>query len=198
MTRVAVRRVWSVPRKLVGNALPLVCAAPILALGWWLWAKGAEWDAIGVAAIALVVAAVSLNWLGLAGNARMRRALAARLKPPAGAVFVGFSRPGYFDILDPHEDLGFLRLEAEALVIVGEAASIRMMRSRELRVTYEFNPHTLLGLGRWLAIRGDSEAGPVRVLVEPRELGSLRANRALGTRLKTQLEAWRTKDESAS
>jgi len=191
VAREALPRVWTVQRKLLGNVLPLLCGMPCAIGAVFAWTRGLEWDAIGLAAASLVVAAASLNWLGLAGNAAMRRMLAARLKPPAGSIFVGCSRPGYFDLLDPHEDLGFLQIETDRLRVSGELAAVEILRSREIEVSYAFNPHTLFGLGRWLKIRGESSNGPIGVLIEPRELGSLRSNRALGARLMAQLDEWR-------
>ena len=183
--------VWTVQRKLLANLLPLLCGTPFLAAAVWLWVQGLGWDAVGLAAASLIVTAVSLNWLGLVGNSSMKRILAARLNPASGAVFVGFSGPGYVDILDPHEDLGFLQIDADSVGITGELTTVRLQRSREMGLSYEFNPHALLGLGRWLVIQGKSDRGPVRIRVEPRELGSLRANRALGVKLKVQLDEWR-------
>ena len=189
--RADAQRIWTVRRKLTANVLPLLCGVPFLVAAAWLWILGWGWYAVGLATASLVASAVSLNWLGLAGNAGMKRALSARLKPAPGAMFVGFSKPGYVDILDPHEDLGFLQFDADSLRITGERATVTLLRSREIGLSYEFNPHTLLGVGRWLVIQGKSDTGPVRILVEPRELGSLRANRTLGAKLMNQLDEWR-------
>ena len=191
VTRVAAPRVWNLQRKLIGNVLPVLCGTPFLAIAIWLWVRGLQWDAIAAAFASLATSAVSLNWVGLAGNAAMRRVLAARLKPNADGVFVGFSTPGYIDLLDPHEDLGFLQIDGEAVRITGERASFEILRGSELRLSYAFNPHALLGLGRWLVIQGTSAGRPIRILVEPRELRSLRSNRALGVKLRRQLEEWR-------
>jgi hypothetical protein len=184
------RRIWTTRRKLIANILPLACGAPFLVAAGRLWIIGWGWYAVALAATSLLVSAVSLNWHGLAGNSAMKRELRARLKPDSGAVFVGFSGQDYFDILDPHEDLGFLQIEAESLVISGESTTVSFKRTPRLMLKFGFNPHSVLGLGRWLVIQGTSEAGPLTLMVEPRELGSLRANRALGGKLKKQIETW--------
>ncbi|HLK16817.1 MAG TPA: hypothetical protein VKT78_18560, partial [Fimbriimonadaceae bacterium] len=119
-------RVWSIRRKLLANTLPLACGAPFLILAAWLWFSGLGWDAVGAAAASLVVPAISLNWFGLAGNRAMRNELERRLKPGRDAIFVGFSRPDYFDILDPHEELGFLSIEKDGIRIVGELREVRI------------------------------------------------------------------------
>jgi len=179
---------WTFGAKLVPNLLPLFVGLPFWVGGIILARRGAVADAVEVAAFGLVICAVSLNWLGLIGNETLREKCLKRLNPPPGSLFVGISRPGFKNALDPHEDIGFLTFEAERLIVQGERIRVEIPRMQELRFGYAPNPHTLLGLGRWVTIDGGPD---FHIHIEPREERSLRANRTLGIQLIARLRKWK-------
>ena len=103
---------WTLGAKLIPNLMPLLVGVP-----FWAWRgrfgpKGAAADAVEIAGFGLVICAVSLNWLGLFGNDVLREKCIRNLNPAPGSIFVGISRPGFKNALDPHEDIGFLSFEA--------------------------------------------------------------------------------------
>lgn len=179
--------IWTLRRKIVPNVLPLLVGIPFWVCAAILGRHGSFLDAIELATFGLLICAVSLNWLGVTGNEGMRADLARRVIPPADAIFIGFSRPGFVNALDPHEDIGFFWLESDRLVIRGERLNMEMPRDRSMMIGFAPNPHTLLGLGRWVTLGTENE---LKVRVEPRERGSLRANKMLGVEWKSRIEKW--------
>lgn len=188
----ATPRVWSVGRQVVPNALPVLCGLPFLIAALYLKAKGQGLD-IGLVVAAIATPAITLNWLGMTGNVAMRRLLEARLQPSQDAIFVGYAPAGFKGLLDPHADLGFLTFDDAELTFRGEQFDVHINRSRDIQVGFAFNPHSLLGLGRWLSVSGRSDEGPVTMLIEPRQAPTLLANRKLGVALKARVETWRSK-----
>ena len=116
----------------------------------------------------------------------MRRLLAARLRPPAGATFVGYAGPSFTGLLDAHEDVGFLDLGRDSLVFVGEGRKVEVPRREVERVTFRPNAHTWVGLGRWVVVK----AGAHTLLLEPRERPTMLGNAMISRRLRREIEAW--------
>ncbi|MFQ3587158.1 MAG: hypothetical protein SNJ76_05790 [Fimbriimonadaceae bacterium] len=137
--------------------------------------------------------------MGLYDNEAMRRESEARLAArggdkPGERYFVGFARPSYTGLLDPHEDVGFLIVHADRLEFLGERHDLVVDRSRIESIRFRRSIHSWVGLGRWVSIEGAIEGKPFRMLVEPREMGTLRANRRFGSRLRKRLQDWLAED----
>ena len=157
---------------------------------------GLLWMAAGVAAMWIAV-----NFLGLYGNSKMRRELGRRIGDGKGGVypnlpFVGCATPTYAGWLDPHEDVGFLRLEADRLVFQGDRLELVLMKADVTTVRYRPNVHTLVGLGRWISVEGISEGTRVRIVVEPRVKATLLGNLIYSKKLRSQLESWLKQGEA--
>jgi hypothetical protein len=179
---------WTFGAKIVPNVLPLLVGLPFWVGAIVLARRGIVADAVEIAAFGLVICAVSLNWLGLFGNDVLREKCIRNLNPAPGSIFVGISRPGFKNALDPHEDIGFLSFEADRLIIQGERIRMEIPRMSDLKFGFAPNPHTVLGLGRWLDLDGGRD---FHIHIEPREERSLRANRALGTKMIGRLRKWK-------
>ncbi|HQU19670.1 MAG TPA: hypothetical protein PLA92_11545, partial [Fimbriimonadaceae bacterium] len=139
-----------------------------------------------------VVAWVGMCLLGLAGNESMRGQLIRLLKlpPPTheeSRWFVGFSRPSHFGLLDPHEDIGFLRLTPTAIRFEGERYRVEIPTPAGERVRFRANAHSWVGLGRWISIEGTLEGQKIRMLVEPRERATLLGNLILSGEIRRRL-----------
>jgi len=142
-----------------------------------------------------VLAWLAVNWLGLWGNAAIRKDLDAKLsrmgKPIEGeAYFVGFASPGYSGALDPHEDVGYLLLFPDRLEFRSETRTVILPRDHVQRVGFRPNAHSLVGMGRWISVEGATEGRRVRLQVEPRERNTLWGNLAYGKGLRHRLQQW--------
>lgn len=190
-------RVWTTRIQVLGNLLPALFSVPfgILGVATFDASRGlAGWSLFGLAAFP-IVGWLCLNVFGLYGNDAMRQALARRLdrrRTPARAerYFVGVARPSYRSLLDPHEDVGFLILHADRLEFFGDRLSIEVARSDLRLVGFRPNPHTWVGVGRWISLDGECEGTPIRLLVEPRERPLLVQNLFFGRRLRLRLADW--------
>lgn len=143
----------------------------------------------------LVFSWLALNQFGFFENARMRRELIDKLSKagneiPSDAPFVGFASPGFQSLLDPHQDLGFLIVDRDHITFLGEERKIVLPKGTIRGVRFRPNMHTILGLGRWVAIEGVLDGKPVRMQIEPRVYRTLLANRKEGKRLADRLRAW--------
>lgn len=192
----ATAELWTTSRKMPGNLLPTLLSLPFLVLAvrsasspnpfpqmWWygLGFIGVGW--------------ISLNLIGLIGNRKLKRTLELRFlaNHPGDdrkRTFVGFAKPSYKGLLDPHEDVGFLILGEEDAEFWG--SRIEMAVPKEVLTTVRFRPnaHSLLGLGRWVSIEGRQGESEVRLLVEPRERATLLGNRRYSKRLRSEIQAW--------
>ena len=101
--------------------------------------------------------------------------------------FVGLGKPGAFGALDPHQDLGFLILTKDALEYVGEISRYTIPFAEIERLGFKRNAHTLLGLGRWIAIEGKHDGRLFMLLVEPRSHPTILQNKKEGTNLVAQI-----------
>jgi hypothetical protein len=192
-------RLWTAGRRLLGNLIPFAAAAPLLAIGAWrvfvdqaTYGEGMVWCGLFVPALWLAV-----NFLGLYKNESMKRAIRRRMEAslhpseiPEDPVFVGFARPAYRSAIDPHEDIGFLLLHEDRIEFFGDGDRITLPKSCLQNVRLRPNPHSWAFLGGWVSVEGVLEGQPVRMLLEPREKGTLLGNRSLRRSLNQRIESW--------
>lgn len=188
------KQVWTTGRKWIGNLIPLPFFLGPVAYGLWLLfstfhpdLRGNWWIGGG-----FVSGWLSLNLFGLTGNRKLRKELIKRFGEHKRLPhwFVGFARPSYRSALDPHEDLGFLMLHADELEFEGDSFRIALQKQDITRIHFLPNTHSLLLLGRWIAIEGTVESKSVRMLIEPRERGTLIGNLFFGVKVKKEIEGW--------
>lgn len=190
-------KVWTTSRKVVGNVLPLVLAAPALAMAIKVFGeKGPSVELIVWIAAFMAAAWVFLALFAYVGNGGMKREIARRMhieRPfdRTARYFVGFARPTFKSALDPHEDVGFLVLHPERLEFWGGEHRISIKREDVTGIRFRANTHTLVGLGRWVSVEAVVEERPVRLLVEPREKWTLIGNLLFSRRLMRELMAWK-------
>ncbi|MCW5943011.1 MAG: hypothetical protein KIS66_12310 [Fimbriimonadaceae bacterium] len=183
--------VWTARRKWMGNVLPTLVSLPFLASGSALALVDGESVIVGggIVTLGLLAGLVTLNKFGLYDNATMRAELRRKLGNPEGR-FVGFARPGYRSLLDPHQDLGFFMVRAEELAFLGEALTVQLPRAAVVRIGKRANPHSWVGLGGWISIEAILEGRPVRMLIEPRDRPTLLGNKRVARTLRAELETW--------
>lgn len=191
------RPVWTVGRKLLGNILPMVLALPLLALGILGFpSTGMSGSTLGYFVSFPIVGWLATNFLGPSGSWGMKQVMGKRLHDErpfdkTWKILVGFARPAYRGLLDPHEDIGYLLVHSNRLEFFGSTHNIEIDRSEVQKVGFRPNPHTWLGLGRWVCVEGVSQGQSVRLLVEPRERGTLIGNLIEGTKLKQRIQNWK-------
>ena len=156
-----------------------------------------EVDNLGVACVALgvILGWLGTNFFGAMPNRAMRGQLERILKVKGEKIsddtwFVGFATPRYSSALDPHEDVGFLLLGTDGLRFLSEVRTVELEKASVKRVHYRFNVHTLVGLGRWVAVEGEVSGQPVRLLLEPRNRPSMLGNLSASRRLRTAISDW--------
>lgn len=190
-------RIWSNSRKLWGNLIPLLLSLPFLLLGL----RDLIPDlAIKTSTIVYLFLFVAIGYLatgivGAWGNRSLSRQLRFRFKAQGievgeAAWFVGFARPAYRSMLDPHEDIGFLEFSQAGVEFRGEAVRVSVSQSDMKRVTLRPNIHTWLGFGGWVAFEGTVNGQPVRLLVEPRQSETLWGNAAARKELYRAAKRW--------
>lgn len=189
-------RLWTTGRKLPGNILPIIIGAPFLFYGVKEFpAKGLSPDVLLSLIAFPVLTWIATNFLGLIGNIGLKNEVGKRLHQErpfdkTEKTFVGFARPGFNSLLDPHEDVGFLIVHHDHLEFWGSDVKVDLARADIKAVHFRPNPHSVVGLGRWICVEGESAGKSVRLLIEPRERATLLGNRAVGGRLKHRLEEW--------
>ncbi len=187
----SVRPVWSSYRKWMANLLPLLCWVPFAVGGIVLFQEGLRTLAFVAWALVPLAGWFGINLFGLYQNEAMKRELHSLRPADAKLVrFVGIATPRHRSLLDAHEDVGWLILEEDSLRFVGERKRIQLAKNEIRSVRFRPNVHSLLGLGRWIAIEGTHEGKRFLLRVEPREHKTLRANRKEGARLLDELRAW--------
>jgi hypothetical protein len=192
-------------RKLMGNLLPLALSVPFGAWGFrqmLLNERIVGWELAWLGAMP-VSAWVFMNFLGLFQNEAMKREIARKLRlgppsEPPERFFVGFARPAFVGLLDPHEDVGFLFLHPDRLEFRGDGQDAMLARDQILGVRFRPNIHTVVGLGRWVSVEGTAEGKPVRLLVEPRERRTLLGNLKFSRILRDRLDSWLKNDDLPS
>jgi len=184
----AKQRTWSTYRKLMSNLVPALVFVPIFSTGIFLFQQDRAILAVMCFALSVVLGLFAVNLLGLYQNRKMH----AELKPLVHGRseplwFVGIGKPGAVGALDPHEDLGFLLLTATGVEFIGELSHYQIPYTDIFGVSYRTNAHSLVGLGRWVAIEGRHDGRKFRLLVEPRTHPTLLQNKREGARLTAEL-----------
>ena len=181
----------------MGNVVPALFWLPPALLGVFLIIKHGQflgpglWCLIG----STILGWLAVNQFGFFENNRMRRHLQRILETQHQGlsgeyVFVGFATPKFSSMLDAHEDVGFLRILPDRLSFVSETRHIDVMRSDITEVRFRPNVHTLIGLGRWVSVEAKNGELPIRLLIEPRERGTMLGSKLYGSKLAKQLKSW--------
>ncbi|HEY3779885.1 MAG TPA: hypothetical protein VGL56_02285 [Fimbriimonadaceae bacterium] len=187
----------------MGNLIPALFAVPFALFGlWWMSSKG---QIMGpgfiIFAISPIVGWFAMNFFGLYQNRAMKRSIARFLRGVRPKVcepmyFVGIATPKYASLLDPHEDIGFLILHDDRLEFFGDHLNLSLNRKDISNVDYRMNPHSLVGLGRWIAVEGIMDKHRVRLQIEPREKRTLLGNLIFSKVVKAHLKSWVNEKES--
>ncbi len=190
-------RVWTRYRKWMGNILPAAVWLPLVGVGLYIIFHSNRILGPGLVLVALAqpLAFLVVNYMGLFQNREIRFALWREvqiLRPHfrGYALYCGFSSLEKTDLLDPHEDVGFVLLTTESLEFVGDGQLIRILPENVTGIRYRPNVHTLLGLGRWVCVEGKIEERKFHLCFEPREKKTLLANRKEGKVLHRKLKNW--------
>lgn len=182
--------VWTHRRRVIGNLLPILCAAPFGILGLVLMYREGALLGRGFAVFSLtpIVGWLAVNWLGLFENGAMRRAMERRaIHLPDERWFVGAATPTFVGLLDPHEDVGFLWIDDENIGFFGEHLRISIRRASVTSIRFRPNIHSLIGLGRWVSIEAVIDGHPAQLRIEPRERPTLFGNRRLSRAIRDRL-----------
>ena len=179
---------WSTYRKLMSNLVPAMIFVPVFAAELFLFQQDKLAQSVGFFVASIVIGIFAVNLLGLFQNRRMH----AELKPlihgrPEPNWFVGVGKPGGVGALDPHQDIGFLLLSHSGVEYVGESARYTIPYAEIIGVGYRVNAHSLLGLGRWVAIEGKHDGKSFMLLVEPRTHPTILQNKKEGARLAAEI-----------
>ena len=189
--------VWTTRRKVLGNLVPTIVWLIPTAYGLAVMAATRVLLGPGLAMllISTVLGWLALNSFGLFENLQMQRELEQILKNRKDEVaaeswFVGLTTPKYRGLLDAHEDVGFLQILPEKLSFVSETRKIELLKSEIRRIRYRGNVHSLVFLGRWVSVEGESGGKPVRMLLEPRERPTMLGNFRESSVLRARLTKW--------
>ena len=193
--------VWTSQRRLLGNLIPALVVLPFAVAGLYLlWRDAQEkgdflgWGLV-VFAVAVPLGWLAVNFFGLYQNAAMRREMQQRLRRSREKVtsrryFVGFSTPVFRSVIDAHQDVGYIILHPDKLEFYGDVIKAELRKDSIIGIRFRANPHTLLGLGRWISVEGLVNEAPVRMLMELRECATLLGNLRRSKALKQRLETW--------
>ena len=132
------------------------------------------------------------NWFGLYQNRAMRGELKRLVREPIADTdeFVGFARPAFGSFTDAHEDVGYLCFGPDRIKFVSEQRVVQVFRIEVRSIHYRPNVHSVILLGRWIAIEGISDGQKIRLLIEPRKYATMFANLRYSRVLKRRLEEW--------
>jgi hypothetical protein len=184
--------VWNARRKWLGNLIPGVVF--LIPFGYGLLlallSQPIPIQAYVWMGAAIVCGYFALNTWGLFQNSQMRSEMRKRVKAPPYAIFVGIATPGFASAIDPHEDVGFLWVEDQKLIVAGELYSIVIDRVDVAKVSFSPNVHTILGLGGWSVIDGAIGNDPFKLKIEPRQKDTLFGNVGVAKKLRASLRAW--------
>lgn len=190
-------RLWTVSTKVMGNLIPGLAAAPFAIYGIWWMAESGQVASRGfwIFAMSPLIGWLAMNFWGLHRNQGLRHRLFMRLKIArpeiAGPIwFVGIATPKYASLLDPHEDIGFLILHPERLEFFGDHLNLSIHKNDIYGLDFRPNPHSLVGLGRWVSVEGHVADCRIRLQLEPRERRTLLGNLFYSGTLKRQIESW--------
>jgi len=168
----------------------MLIAAPFGVVGLLLMYRSGEVLGLGLAVFAISPIALwlAVNWLGLFENTAMRRALDRRTEDlPATRWFVGAATPSFVGWIDPHEDVGFLWMDARNIGFTGERYRIEIPRHAVTQIRFRPNVHSMIGLGRWVSIEAVIDGRPAQLRIEPREANTLWGNRRLSRTIRDRL-----------
>lgn len=183
------KRIWSLPRQLAGNFIPLALAFPFFFSGIVLLNRGDvgfAWLACGLSAW---VGIVAVNRLGYFQNSTMKREFNWRHQRELQVLqgtryFAGVATSHYVSLLDPHEDIGFLYFDPAGIRFFGEEIRILIPFERVTSVKRAFNPHTLFLLGGFVEVQFLNEDGKPNLLkIELREEKTVSRNKKALNRL---------------
>ena len=168
----------------MSNLVPALVFVPVFAAGLFLFQQDKLPQSVGFFITSIIVGVFAVNLLGLFQNRRMH----SELKPMIHGRtepnwFVGIGKPGGVGALDPHQDIGFLLLTPACIEYIGETARYTIPYAEIVGVGFKMNAHTLLGLGRWVAVEGKHDGKPFALLVEPRTHPTILQNKKEGARL---------------
>lgn len=195
---------WNLMRKTVGNVVPLALAFPLaLVVGQHVAMGEITMTTVYYGIGFLVALWLATALLGNIGHAGIRKSLAAAMNARAPfdksrRIFVGFSTAKYKNILDAHEDVGYLVLRPEALEFFGTHHNPTISKSRVTSISFKRNAHTLVGFGGWIVIQADFAGKKAPIYIEPREKATLFGNARYRKRLKIELEQWKREAGSES
>ncbi|MBL8048813.1 MAG: hypothetical protein JNJ45_09030 [Chthonomonas sp.] len=190
-------RVWTGWTKFLGNAVPGLFCLPLLVAGILHFNPQKPFSGWPIYMILFVIVgwfAVSL--FGFWNNDGLRQGVARQVDrryPPNGEKpvdrhFVGVARPSYRNILDPHEDVGFLLMHDDRLQFVGDQLDLEFPWTTFSSVRGRANTHTWLGLGRWISLEGTGPDDlPIRLMIEPRERNFIPANWSVNRKLRAEI-----------
>lgn len=187
-------RIWSGTKKILGNLIPAVFSLPFAAIGLIQFRPESPLALNPILWLAAfpVVGVIALNFTGLFGNSSMQNELGKRWGRAHGAPkgelnFIGFAHPNFKSIWDPHQEIGFLVINEDHLLIFGENEEFKIEKSSITDLRFRSNAHSWIGLGRFICI----EAGPSTLYIEPRKYQSILKNKRHGATLLEQLKQWR-------
>jgi len=190
-------KIWTWRRQLTGNILPLIPGLPFLVIGFYTMCHQQKFLGWGLLIFSLGVATtwISLNWLACYASRGLQlefdiwyQSKIAEL--PKERYFVGFAQPNYSGILDPHQDIGFLALGESNLIFLGEKFHLSFPKSTIKEVKFKWNPHSIVGLGRWICVQGTSDSMDFHLKIEPRSESTLLADKRASSILRNRIQNW--------
>ena len=189
--------VWTTRRKVLGNLIPAIVW--LIPTAYGLAVMASTRILLGPGLILLGVSTVlgwlALNSFGLFENLQMQKELEQILKNRKDTLaseswFVGLTTPKYRGLLDAHEDVGFLEILPDRLSFTSETRRIEFLANEVRRVRFRANVHSLVILGRWVSVEGESAGKPIRMLLEPRERPTMLGNFRESSVLRNRLAQW--------
>jgi hypothetical protein len=192
-------KVWTTKSRLLGNLIPMIFCIPFLVVAILLYRPEKPFSGWPLfMGLFLVSGWTSLAIFGYWGNDSMRAQIGRkrdRVAPPTDGeklprFFVGMARPSYRNALDPHEDVGFVILHSDRLEFFGDELTFEMPKETFKSVRFRMNPHTILGLGRWISLEGEKDGQSLRLYLESRESSILIGNWGHSERIRAAIAGW--------
>lgn len=198
-------KVWNNRRKWVGNLLPALFFLPPVILGiLWMHKNNAIFGyGLWMIGLGTLLGWVGLNLFGLFANGFMKRQIRRELMAKDVSFddphfFVGFATPRFINMLDAHEDVGYLFLRESYIEFIGESNQVKIPRSEVHSVRFRPNIHSWVGLGRWICVEGERKGKRFRLSVEAREKDFLMLNLFASGNVRRVIAAWLAKRYSPS
>ena len=191
------KRIWDWKKQIWGNLAPFLAGLPFFTAGIFVF--HAKHQLLGpglfVFALGVIVAGVSLNWLAMISSRTLEMQFQiwhpeSMNRLPKDRWFVGYSQPGYAALLDPHQDVGYFFISDDRLGFIGEIFDIHIAREDIESVSTAINPHSLIGLGGFIAIHGKSDGKPIELRIEQRNKSTLFQNKRESRSLLNQIQLW--------